>query len=204
MSSACSISGARRRGFTLGEILVAIGIGFLLVALSFRFMQQTWRFVMRGTAQAELQQMATLALYRLEKAIEDADQSGISWSRTPTHAGLGVHGVAEISPQRKKLYKDKASLYLWSPVSRRLHLRLVPASDVYVARQFSPAQIQQLFDIPDGSESNLCSDVSDFQIDLGGARFLQPLLLKLHLRRGVGGTEQTYLVERHLCLRNVL
>ena len=201
----CVFSTSRARAFTLIEVLVVMGLGMLILGVIHHFLMFTYRNVARNSAQAEMQQFSTLAMYRLEKELQQCDQGGVSWEKTPTFAALGLHPVQEVTPTRHKKYRDQMAIYCWDVASGSFQRRTwgLGTLDIHQARRLTPAEFALIVFQPNGTV--LCTSVVDFNLEMDGPpRYSQPLKLTMRLRRSVNSRDEVYRMERYVCLRNSL
>lgn len=198
----------RCRGATLLEVLVAAGVGLLVLGLLVTLLLGGVRIYLHGSTRSELQVGATLALGRLIADLERSTWTGVSLC----HDGLGLVPVKGVSADGRLLWREALILYhhqaapglLWRrecpPVPGGLSLALEPTRPL----QLNANELGAIFSASARDSTGwavVAREVSRFELTRAGPPGLLRVTLEL-LRVTPGGAELRFELIRDLCLRN--
>ena len=200
-----------RLGFTLVEVLIAMGILSLLTLVLLRLGSFAYRVgreeIERSGAEASL----LLTSRRLEEDLMDASPAGVSL--VPDGSVLVVHPIDKVTGANRVIYQDRFLHWSWDSVSKKLARceLLAPASGMTfdgLPKRWSPAQIETL-PLGDGDRVLLSLErVESFAVlnpsgpngvsvpQVGG-----PLTLKISLQLPIAATRKILAIERLFYLR---
>ncbi|MCA9793980.1 MAG: prepilin-type N-terminal cleavage/methylation domain-containing protein [Candidatus Eremiobacteraeota bacterium] len=209
-----------RRGLSLAELLVAMGLAAIVLAIATSLIWQAVRTTARGTVSGELYQSGVTALTWLVEDIQSTGAAGIGvlnsgGPATPTV--LSVHPLADVSNQLVRFYDDHIVVYVWDPATGILTRSTWPPGPPTLGVTLEPANPWRPDDTQllaltanNGTRRQLATQVTAFEFENpAGVDFPnigQPLKLKLSLSRkaAAGYQPEKFEVERLITLRNGL
>lgn len=202
------------RGLTLVEMLVAAGLGSILLLLFFMLLVPSMQYSGRETARAEVQQQSVLAFNAIENAIRGSASGGIAIfpKGTPGRpAGLAVQPLQDVDDLGRLVWQDQFTVFFWDSTSKKLHSKTwppkIPGLTKSPVKGRPTAMIESdyiaLLTSPNPSLRTLAYGVADFDAVHAGAfpALVPPLNLTMRLEREVAHQTETFVYTRTLSLR---
>jgi prepilin-type N-terminal cleavage/methylation domain-containing protein len=196
----------RGRGYTLLELLIALGLLGLVASLVSLMLVRTLKLSQKGLSRVDMQQQASLALQRMLTDLRRTSCAGLSLRSSADPKGLAICPIS--SPQLRSgqpepvqgdgllRWSDFFLLYYHDRLGQRMLYREWPpgspsasAAELSIsrARRLDPARLLEVLQGV-GRTVVLAQGVSDFEIvhAFGGRDDLviQPLRFRLSLFRG--------------------
>ncbi len=195
-----------RRALTLIEILVAATLLTLVTTLFLWFLVPTLRYTSRGTARADIQQMAILAGNKILADVKNSDIAGISIH--PRSAAdpsgpvvLALIPIDDVDPEGRRIWKPSVVVYYWERSSGHLFRKEwppVPPGALSVdplptnrPSQLATVDLLTLATSTNGSERSIAGDVVHFDIRHtgSGTTLGQPLTFEISIEQKVPGQQ---------------
>lgn len=211
----------RLRGFSLVEILVSIALLSLVTGLFVAFLFPSMKHSAQGTARADLQQMAVMALDRIQKDLLESGTRGISTiprkDADPRNDPVVVAAIpiSDVGADSQPVWAERVVVYYWDDEAQRLFRRewppgppeeLTTALETARPRALPYGDMRALALQRNGKETSVANDVVDFDVSDAdpGPGVTSPLVLTITVERGVTQQEkpETVTMERTVTLRN--
>lgn len=204
----------RTRGYTLLEVLVAMVLGLLVLALGLALYQFSVKEWSRLSTRIELQQMAATVLNRLAADARDSTPGGVS--ELPEGTALGLVRLEDVGSDGVQIWEERLIVYSWSASERKLWRRNRPNEDPkgkgpkLKLKKNHPGKLPPpLMKLVAGERSDtdqlVASDVILFQADLAGdpETPAQPLTVRIGLEKAIlHARPERFELERDVFLRN--
>lgn len=204
----------RRRGITFIELLVALPLMLLLSAVVYRGLVSTTRSTAKYTAQAQLQELATVTLRRLERDLSETPAAGLAIGR-PEEAGsptvISMHALADVDSNGVRIYADHLKGYVYEPAQGLLIYREwrtlpdgTPLDPLEPCRP-TPDHLRRMATESIPRERVVMRDVAAFSLtsDAPADQIGDPLTLRILLRRQAVSAEiEEFDLRRVFTLRN--
>lgn len=199
-----------KRGFSLMEALVMLGLAALLLTTVVQLVVQVMRSSQRMMSQGALDQTAAITSAWLVRDLQRTNASGLTWR--PASPGkplcVVIQPVREVIADGSIEYEpSEVILYaFWTDehqLQRRLFTSTQPcpvAISIDAGKRFTPAEVDALLLAP--SRVTTVSDVQDLAIksDVDSPLISNPFRFRLRLeRKSISGNS----VEESLCIRSV-
>ena len=160
----------QRRGYGLVEVLIAMTLGALLLALLHRFLVPILLGSSKNSVQVHLSQQANILATRLERDLKATDGSGLSYVKNEQLTALGICRRNGLGPNGNRLYEQRLKVYFWKPAlnqvrSFELDSTALPAAvvgDVTQAIHLDPDDLVALVNANQGSKL-LAAPVLEFR-----------------------------------------
>lgn len=202
--------GARNRGFTLVEILVAGTLLLGMLGLISQVIVPVMRASARTSVRVELQALANVSMQKLTTDLNLVAAQGISGPFQAPNGSISfaLHRNAGFSSDGKPLWSTQMVVYRWDTDAQILYRSLWPPSATNTL--VSPLEIKRLQEtevdraVADGDTRVLASSVTHFHFEKGPAGETQlPLAVALKLEK-ISASEVTESVElfRRILPRN--
>lgn len=211
----------RARGFSLVEILVSVALLSLVTGLFVAFLFPTMKHSAQGTARADLQQMAVMALDRIQRDLLESGTRGISTipraEAEPRNDPVVVAAIPiqDVGADAQPLWAQRVVVYWWDEEARRLSRREWPPEpptelsvtlDPSRPRTLPYADLRALALQRNGKEASVANDVVDFDVTDAdpGPGVASPVVVRMTVERGVNQQEEpeSVTMERSVTLRN--
>jgi|GEM_PF-4733188 len=106
-----------KKGFTLVEVLIAGGLGVLILGMIFSFFTRTTRITARGTLRTDMQQAAMRVMTSISRDLELSAVSGVSIDGG-TAAGdpvrMGIVPILNVLDDGTQQWDNRLTVYSWS------------------------------------------------------------------------------------------
>lgn len=199
---------------TLGELLVALPLMLLLSAIVYRGLVSTTRATAKYTAQAQLQELATVTLRRLEQDLSTTPAAGLA-VYLPEGEGdptvVSMHALVDVDANGVRIYADHLKVYVYQPAPSVLVYRewnVLPdgtALDPLEPCRPTTDQLRRMATEPSPRERVVMRDVAAFTLtsDAPAGQIGNPVTLRLLLRRQAVSVEvEEFDLRRVFTLRN--
>ena len=115
-----------RRGLTLVEVLVAAGLGLLVLGLTFGYVVPSFKAANRFRTRSQLHQSAQVVLAKISQAASTTSPGGFSWSKTaPVTAAFNPFD--NLQPANGLLsWKSYYEVFWWDSKEKSVHQRRWP------------------------------------------------------------------------------
>lgn len=194
------LPGSRARGFTLVELLVAIALGVITLAILVGLVMATVRVSFRGTARVQLQQSALTAANRLAEDLANAPIAGVTMWQQPDSFRLAIHRLDNVGLDGGQVWADTLLVYGWNQSDGRLVRLEVPGVPSERARRPTEAEVEAWLADASLPRRGLAVEVTGMELDsaLPPPALAQPLKLVMELERG----SEKFRLERDFFLMN--
>ncbi|MGE0494867.1 MAG: PilW family protein [Vulcanimicrobiota bacterium] len=191
---------SRARGFTLAELLVAIALGVVTLAILVSLVMATVRVSFRGTARVQLQQSALTATNRLAEDLANAPIAGVTMWQQPDSFRLAIHRLGNVGLDGEQVWADTLLVYGWNKSDGRLVRLEVPGMGTERARRPTRAEVQGWLADSSLPRRGLAVEVIRLELNssLPPPALAQPLKLVMDLERG----SEKFRLERDFFLMN--
>lgn len=157
-----------RRGFSYTEMLIAILLLVFLMTLSARFLIVSFRLSTEGSLEASMQGQAVVAAHRMLTDL----QKGPSAVVRQNEYGFATIGMDTLTHLRTVVWDDELKVYYRDPLARKIYSKRYPPGPPALAITFDPSNppnvssldLQRLFDIRNGTERCLATNVEEFAL----------------------------------------
>lgn len=185
----------RRRGASLLEILVAVGLTLIVGSLVSQLFIATLRSSERVDTQILLEQSAIFAFGRLGRDLNATSTAGFVWKRTvnPPLLAIAIQPLAPTLSEPRLAYSRQLVNYSWSGDSGKLLRTVLNETELGSILDTSIPQRRGSFNpitLPTTNTSQvLASNVVDFQVISAAPEpnFSNPLEVQIHLRKEIRG-----------------
>lgn len=107
----------RKKGFTLVEVLIAGGLGVIVLGIMFSFFTRTTKITARGTLRTDMQQAAMRVMNSISRDLELSAASGVSID-DGTAAGdpvmMGIVPILNVLDDGTQQWDNRLTVYSWS------------------------------------------------------------------------------------------
>ncbi|MHC9537943.1 MAG: prepilin-type N-terminal cleavage/methylation domain-containing protein [Vulcanimicrobiota bacterium] len=107
----------RKKGFTIVELLIAGGLGLLILGLMYSFFTRTTRITARGTLRTDMQQAAMRVMSSISKDLELSATSGVSvvgsGSSEPPVI-MGIVPILNVLDDGTQQWDNRLTVYSWT------------------------------------------------------------------------------------------
>ena len=160
-----------RRGWSLVEMMVALGLMSIVMAIVAMTFIRTNRFSMGQNQRAAIQGSIQQISKELESVLQRTCNDGISWQPAGVQpALLGIHCLQDGSSVPNLRYENVYHCYLWDKANQRLTSTICPpgpgspsAPPTDRPQKLAPAQITALVNAGPGTKL-LAEGVSNFDV----------------------------------------
>lgn len=191
------------RGFTLGELLVAVALLVVLAGATLAYFFPSLRDNTRTQVRMDLQRQATSASSKLIADLESCNPAGVGLNNTT----VGLQPIVDITSESPPApvyapslvvywWDGQKKLFRWQGVSPQIqlstsHPHRCPAEELKLLATESPQAVA------------VCSDVKSFRLHSPSAlpAVGLPLTLELEVERTVSRSAERYQIRRTLSLR---
>lgn len=203
-----------RRGFTLKELLVVLPLLLVLSGVIYEALISSSRKTATLTAQAQLQEVATITLRRLERDLCTTPAAGLAIHLPASEDDLSIvslHALVDVDPSGIRTYTPRLRVYVHHPTRGVLVFRewtALPdgtALDPLEPCRPTTEQLLRLATDPNPRERVIAHDVTAFTLtsDAPTGQIGNPLLVRLLLQRHAVSSEiEQFELRRTYTLRN--
>lgn len=206
----------RKKGFTLVELLIAGGLGLLILGLMFSFFTRTTKITARGTLRTDMQQAAMRVMSSISKDLELSAASGVSIdgggaAKCPVR--MGIVPILNVLDDGTQQWDNRLTVYSWSssgsPVIKKIWKNGdPPASAITVSLnglmplRVSETVLSSIADEPKLQAQILANGVTSLEITHNGvgSAVESPVTVTIKLERsgntGATGTEKYQLTSK--------
>jgi len=208
----------QRRAMTLIEVIIALGIAFILSMVVFQVVVPSFGLVQEGQIKTELQQQGQFTIDRVAQDLQNTVPTGVSLA-FPAAAGEGMivathpispvlgAGILEFTQELLVVYHDEPAKRVWRKRFRNgmqptgLTLSFTP----FVALQTSKGNLQQICIATNGSEKSYALSVKTFMVEKEPTTGGEVYAIRMGLEKSIPGKKNrkaTVELFRKVMLRN--
>lgn len=127
-----------KRGLTLGELLVVVGLLGLMLSLALGFLISVFRSSGQASVRHAVQTKGLLLSEELLKAFRSTGAAGLTAYTDPDLAGVSIVPLETVTTTGQQVWKDDCFMYYWIKSERRLYKRTCPPLPAGVTLEFAP------------------------------------------------------------------
>ena len=181
-----------RRGVTLLEVMVAAGLGLLVLGLTFGYIVPSFKAANRFRVRSELHQSAQVVLAKISQAASTTSPGGFSWSKTAPVA-VAFNPMGTLQPANGILtWEPHYDLFWWDSKKQTVHQkRWPPGKPAITDEEESPIRAKRLspdrlLAVTEAEEPKLtlAFGVTEFALSHPGTdeALIQPVTIRIKLR----------------------